>query len=70
MDNFIWDLAEKYNDDPRMSWIDIGFYGNWGEWHTCPIQYPNASGEYEVPPPGSKGTLKFSFFSYTAFVKL
>jgi hypothetical protein len=26
-------LGERYNGDPRISWIDIGMYGNWGEWH-------------------------------------
>ena len=26
-------LADKYDGDPRISWIDVGIYGNWGEWH-------------------------------------
>ena len=30
---FIKALAEKYDGDPRISTIDIGSYGNWGEWH-------------------------------------
>lgn len=25
-------LAAEYNDDPRVIWIDIGAYGNYGEW--------------------------------------
>jgi hypothetical protein len=27
-------LGERYNEDPRIGWIDIGLYGSWGEWHT------------------------------------
>ena len=30
---FIRALAEKYDGDPRLYAIDIGSYGNWGEWH-------------------------------------
>ena len=32
-DKFIKALAEKYDGDPRILYIDIGSYGNWGEWH-------------------------------------
>jgi hypothetical protein len=27
-------LGERYNNDPRLGWIDIFPYGDWGEWHT------------------------------------
>ena len=27
-------LAEKYDGDPRVEFIDISVFGNWGEWHT------------------------------------
>ncbi len=53
MESFIDTLGTIYDGDPRIAWIDIGFYGNWGEWHTYPIQYPNNDGEYETPPPNS-----------------
>jgi hypothetical protein len=26
-------LGQRYNDDPRIAWVDIGSYGFWGEWH-------------------------------------
>lgn len=26
-------IGAKYNGDPRLAWVDIGVYGNWGEWH-------------------------------------
>lgn len=26
-------LGKKYDGDPRIVWIDIRLYGNWGEWH-------------------------------------
>ncbi len=30
---FIAALAKRYDGDPRLSGLDIGSYGNWGEWH-------------------------------------
>jgi hypothetical protein len=26
-------LGERYNDDPRVGWVEVGSYGFWGEWH-------------------------------------
>ncbi len=31
--DFIMALGEKYDQDNRVAWIDIGSYGFWGEWH-------------------------------------
>jgi hypothetical protein len=31
--DFIKALGERYDQDPRVAWIDIGSYGFWGEWH-------------------------------------
>jgi hypothetical protein len=30
---FIKALGARYNNDPRVAWVDIGSYGFWGEWH-------------------------------------
>lgn len=27
------ELGHRYDDDPRMGWVDVGGYGSWGEWH-------------------------------------
>ena len=27
-------LAQRYNNDPRLGWVDMFPYGDWGEWHT------------------------------------
>ncbi len=27
------ELGRRYDDDPRMGWVDVGGYGSWGEWH-------------------------------------
>lgn len=32
-EKFLKALAAKYDGDPRLYAIDIGSYGNWGEWH-------------------------------------
>lgn len=31
--DFIMALGARYDNDPRVAWIDIGTYGFWGEWH-------------------------------------
>jgi hypothetical protein len=31
--DFIMALGNRYDQDPRVAWIDIGSYGFWGEWH-------------------------------------
>jgi len=31
--DFITALGNRYDQDPRVAWIDIGSYGFWGEWH-------------------------------------
>jgi len=31
--DFIMALGTRYDKDPRVTWIDIGSYGFWGEWH-------------------------------------
>lgn len=30
--DFIMALGARYDEDPRVAWIDIGSYGFWGEW--------------------------------------
>lgn len=36
-------LGERYNNDPRLGWVDIFPYGDWGEWHT--LGFPST-----IPP--------------------
>jgi len=26
-------LGKRYDKDPRIAWVEVGSYGNWGEWH-------------------------------------
>jgi len=37
-------LAARYGDDPRLGWIEIGIYGDWGEWHLWKVPSPSSSG--------------------------
>lgn len=32
--NFINALAQKYDNDPRLGFMECGLIGHWGEWHT------------------------------------
>lgn len=40
---FMAAAGQRYANDPRLGLMDIGFYGNWGEWHTWPLSYPRGS---------------------------
>ena len=31
-------LGSKYDKDPRLGYVDVGGYGNWGEWHSYPYE--------------------------------
>jgi len=35
LDIFLEKFAEKYDNDPRVEFVDLGTYGNWGEGHVC-----------------------------------
>ena len=39
-------LGARYANDERLAWLDIGGYGNWGEWHNLPFadMYPTQTG--------------------------
>ena len=36
-------IAAKYAKDPRLGFLDIGGYGNWGEWHQYPFESQNTA---------------------------
>jgi hypothetical protein len=35
-------LGQRYNNDARVHWVDIGMYGYWGEWHVHGMNYSQA----------------------------
>ena len=48
---FIRRLAEHCDGDPRIGGIDLGSYGNWGEWHCCHLPpYDNGKPGQTVYP--------------------
>ncbi len=53
---FIMALGTRYDDDPRVAWIDIGSYGFWGEWHV----YLNDS---LAATPSTKQTILEDYFA-------
>lgn len=40
-------LGTRYDGDPRLAYVDVGIYGNWGEGHDWPFQgaYPGPAGQ-------------------------
>ena len=36
-ERFMKMLGERYNNDPRIAFIQAGSLGHWGEWHTSPL---------------------------------
>ena len=43
-EKFIKALAKRYDGDPRIGGIDLGSYGNWGEWHCWGLGLGNYGG--------------------------
>jgi hypothetical protein len=37
-------LGRRYDHDPRLGWVDISSYGDWGEWHVSGWPYPSPTG--------------------------
>ncbi len=48
--NLLAALGKKYNRDPRIAFVDVGIYGNWGEWHMSGFDYPLPSGALPIRP--------------------
>jgi hypothetical protein len=44
-------IADKYGNDPRLGWVEIGTYGDWSEWHVW--QYPYSGTPYGPSPTGA-----------------
>ncbi len=40
VDSLLAALGRKFNNDPRIGYIDIRSYGNWGEWHMSGFETP------------------------------
>lgn len=49
---FVTALGERYDEDPRLAYVDVGGYGNWGEGHTWPFEhaYPGPDGRQPAQP--------------------
>lgn len=45
-------LGERYDGDPRLAYVDVGGYGNWGEGHNWPYDrvYPGPQGQTQATP--------------------
>jgi hypothetical protein len=44
-------LQAAYSNDPRLGWVDIGLYGNFGEWHLYGLPYdPSPTGATPITP--------------------
>jgi hypothetical protein len=37
-------LGQRYDNDPRLGWVEISAYGDWGEWHVTGWPYPSPTG--------------------------
>jgi hypothetical protein len=41
-------LSNRFADDSRVGWLDIGLYGDWGEWHVA--RWPYGVDELDAQP--------------------
>lgn len=53
-EKLIMELGKKYNNDPRVAWVDIGMYGDWGEFHMQKYPYPDQDGAKPVTDENAK----------------
>lgn len=37
-------LGRRYDNDPRLGWVEMSAYGDWGEWHVTGWPYPSPTG--------------------------
>ncbi len=42
-------LGQKYNGDPRIAWVDIGMFGQYGEWAVYSVDYSKAPSGVRIP---------------------
>lgn len=42
-------LGARYNADPRIAWMDIGLFGEWGEWAMSEDIYNSAPDGFSIP---------------------
>ena len=48
LEEFIYKLAEAWDDDPRVAAIEMGLWGSWGEHHIWPLSLPDST-EDRIP---------------------
>lgn len=57
MTQLITELGKKYDGDPRIAFVDMLGYGNFGEWHSYPMksEYPRGQGgQNDISPENAK----------------
>lgn len=42
---FIWKIGKAWDNDPRVAFVELGLYGNWGEHHIYPQKFPDRSNQ-------------------------
>ena len=47
IEKFIEALGQRYNQHPRVAFVQLGMLGFWGEWHTWPVEELYASPDTE-----------------------
>ncbi|WP_052487778.1 DUF4832 domain-containing protein [Gordoniibacillus kamchatkensis] len=40
---FIGKLGQAWDNDPRVAFVELGLYGNWGENHIYPLKFPDGT---------------------------
>ncbi len=59
-------LAVRYDGDPRIAWVDIRSYGDYGEWHlNDPVPYPNPAPGQNIRP-GASSNFQKQFYLMTS----
>jgi hypothetical protein len=53
-------LGRRYDNDPRLGWVDISSYGDWGEWHVARWPYPAPTGATPITTANAESIVRMN----------
>lgn len=57
-------LGERYDNDPRVSYLDIGIFGSYGEWHTSGLNYSSSNPARTMTRPNREKIIEYHLAAF------
>ncbi len=64
LDALLAALGHRYDDDPRLGWLDISSYGDFGEWHVKGWPYPSPSGATPITTANAESIIRMNVAAF------